>query len=317
MAKRIKQVVSEDMVAHLWAHKAQDHARTPGQGRMYFDGDTIYSYGSHFPIARHVTHNGKPGGRPAILFTTRDYSNTTRKHKYCAQRACSHLTVFLVHNIYGSHKVHLLDYKERLAEAAKDYAKAKGRKPEHLARMRSIVSQGNAYAAFFGLKTRFEIPGNETELDAECVKILAANAIRREKNAAASQAKWEARAAEERKRHAEAEGLLQQWVDGELLSTPNYAYYFPTRLRIKQDADDGAVVQTSKGAEVPLEHALRAFKFIAKVYESGQPWESNGHTIKMGHFQVDRIETDGTLVAGCHRIGRDEIERIAKLAGVA
>ena len=45
---------------------------------FYFDGDTIYSYGSHFPIARHVeTKRGR-----AVLFTTRDYSVTTSGHKW-------------------------------------------------------------------------------------------------------------------------------------------------------------------------------------------------------------------------------------------
>lgn len=45
---------------------------------FFFRGDTIYSYGQHFPIARHVTGTR---GRAAVLFTTRDYSKTTSKHK--------------------------------------------------------------------------------------------------------------------------------------------------------------------------------------------------------------------------------------------
>jgi len=67
----MRTVYPADMVAHLWAHKSQDYARNPGHN-FYFHGDTIYSYGSHFPVARHVTRRG----RSAVLFTTRSYSRS-------------------------------------------------------------------------------------------------------------------------------------------------------------------------------------------------------------------------------------------------
>ena len=54
-------------IAHLWANQLQDEARNSGSGNFYFDGDVIYSYGSHFPIAKHVV-NAK--GEKAVLFTT-------------------------------------------------------------------------------------------------------------------------------------------------------------------------------------------------------------------------------------------------------
>jgi len=49
------------------------------RGSIYAVGDTIYSFGSHFPIARKL-----PSG--VVLITTRDYSRTTAKH-ICAVRA--------------------------------------------------------------------------------------------------------------------------------------------------------------------------------------------------------------------------------------
>src|SRR5690349_10787280 len=73
---RIRRVVSSGEVPHLWFHKTQNSARTGGRGNLYFENDTIYSYGSHFPIARHVS-NGKEN---AVLFTTRTYSVTTSGH---------------------------------------------------------------------------------------------------------------------------------------------------------------------------------------------------------------------------------------------
>ena len=73
MTKRKKHVFHTGEIPHLWAHRTQDEARNR-QGNLYFTGDTIYSYGSHFPIARHVSSET---GERAILFTTGTHSVTT------------------------------------------------------------------------------------------------------------------------------------------------------------------------------------------------------------------------------------------------
>lgn len=72
---RERKVYPTSEIAHLWAHQSKPEARNP-HGNFYFEGDTIYSYGRHFPIARHIEHNGKK----AILFVDHGYSNTTAKH---------------------------------------------------------------------------------------------------------------------------------------------------------------------------------------------------------------------------------------------
>lgn len=71
----MKHVFETEQVAHLWMHQAQADARN-ALGNFYFEGDTIYSYGRHFPIARHVAG---VNGRRAILFTTSSYSKTTSR----------------------------------------------------------------------------------------------------------------------------------------------------------------------------------------------------------------------------------------------
>lgn len=65
-------------VVHAWAH--QHEARATGSN-FYFVGDTIYSYGPHFPIARIDVDRG------IVWFTTRGYSNTTAKHTSLARQA--------------------------------------------------------------------------------------------------------------------------------------------------------------------------------------------------------------------------------------
>ena len=65
--------------AHAWAHALQPRGRA---SNLYFEGKTIFSYGSHFPIA---TIAGD-----IVFFTIRKYSPTTAQHKAIALSAVSH-----------------------------------------------------------------------------------------------------------------------------------------------------------------------------------------------------------------------------------
>src|SRR5258708_13051749 len=96
MNKRKKHVFATSEIPHLWAHRTQDEARNR-QGNLYFTGDTIYSYGSHFPIARHVTNDA---GVRSVLFTTATYSVTTSSHCSAVRSAIpSGIRVFHVPNV--------------------------------------------------------------------------------------------------------------------------------------------------------------------------------------------------------------------------
>ena len=57
-------------VAHFWANKVQTIGKS---NNMFFNNDIIYSYGYHFPIAKHINNN-------LILFTSKGYSVSTSKH---------------------------------------------------------------------------------------------------------------------------------------------------------------------------------------------------------------------------------------------
>ncbi len=74
----MKYIHTKEMVAHLWAHQSQDNARTPN-GALYFNGDTIFSYGSHFPIAKWITNFQ---GERIVLVNSDSYSSTTSGHQY-------------------------------------------------------------------------------------------------------------------------------------------------------------------------------------------------------------------------------------------
>lgn len=61
---------SHTTIAHAWAHQSSRNNALRGYA-MYYEGPSIYSWGSHFCIARIVD---APDGAPAVLFTTRRYS---------------------------------------------------------------------------------------------------------------------------------------------------------------------------------------------------------------------------------------------------
>jgi len=104
---------------------------------------------------------------------------------------------------------------------------------------------------------------------------------------------------------ADAEKIAA-WRAGESVSL---SWGLPCMLRVKPT--DLSVVETSLQAEVPLTHARRLYGLILGVMESGTDWETNGHTIPVGVYKVDKITAAGELHAGCHRISFEEIDRFA------
>ena len=306
-SKRRKHVFDTGEVPHLWAHRTQDDARNK-QGNLYFTGDTIYSYGAHFPIARHVTNNA---GKRAVLFTTATYSVTTSGHCSAVRSAIpSGTPVFHVPNVCADryseseltaydHAGNLADYVERCerqvitsARARSSYAKEWNYKQAVCLR-----DEAFAYCAFFGqpVPNIPEVP----ELDSEAL-----TAIRKR------EAKKAAEKAEQTKREraeaiARQQELITKWRAGQYSGC---LYDVPAMLRI-----DGDEVVTSRGARFPVSHARRALALVRKVRESGQAYARNGHTIHLGPYAIDRIEPNGTVKAGCHVVSWEEIERIAPL----
>ena len=80
-----------------------------------------------------------------------------------------------------------------------------------------------------------------------------------------------------------------------------------TLMRIK-----GANIHTTQNASFPIEHAKKAFAAIRHCKETASEWKRNGKSIHLGNFQIDTIESNGNVKAGCHYIEWDEIARIAR-----
>lgn len=285
--------MNNNEVAHLWANQS----RAEGKGsHFYFEGDTIYSYGSHFPIARHY--------KGVVLFTTKSYSRTTAKHKGCVRQACSHLTVFEVSNPLSDPSGRdVREWGEQIKFEAVVAARSRNT-AAHLESLQRTVDSANDFCERFGFKTRFSMPGNLEELRAKAK----ASAERERKAKLAREAKFEAYCAE----------TVGFWLEGQMVQIP--AAYSKTLLRVRLfDGDCPATngqpyMETSRGAKVPLAEAEKAFRFAVAMRARG--WHRNGEQFKVGDYQLDAVNEQG-VIAGCHRIAWDEIERFAKTQGWA
>src|ERR1017187_4836945 len=141
-------------IPHLWAHQSQDKARN-STGSLYFAGETIYSYGSHFPIARHVTNSR---GEKAVLFTTAHHSVTTSGH--CSAVACAippNVPVFHVPHLRSGwselpdHAQNVESYVRRISELLGKAKRARVNRDWHQREALELREQLRGYLAFFDL----------------------------------------------------------------------------------------------------------------------------------------------------------------------
>lgn len=276
--------------AHVWAQQNTERGRS-SHGSLYFEGRTIYSYGLHYPLAK-IMPNG------VVLMNSAQSTTTTEtRHKPIIRKTAGNRVIYKVPNVAISmhdEQEHLENHNH-LIEVVKHYiSKAKTARTKrrfYLTQAVIALREADSYAEDFGIAStgNVQLPDN---VDLEALLAQAEEAKRRIEE-------------ETRTRHAEK---IEQWKRGERDILPKLDTIY---LRVKGDE-----LQTSWGARVPLDHAVKAFKIIARCRKNGTAWERNGHSIHVGHFQIDRISPNGDIEAGCHRILWGEIERIANSIGV-
>ncbi len=221
----MKTVFDNSMTAHVWAQNSQYEGRSHN-GNFYFEDRVIYSYGRHFPIARHTfTKQGKP----CVLFTTDHYSSSTSQHMNCVSGALNpwraeekdrnkHL-IFHVPNVNADNKQsHMINYRAlRESYAATLHHALFGKDFDEYGRGRAFrhveadAEKCREYSKAFGLGQRVTIPTETLETKKAAWLI--------------DKAAWEAaqeKRAEERRIAQEARflRLAAQWATGELDNLP-------------------------------------------------------------------------------------------------
>lgn len=85
-----KTVFNGDMVFHVWAQATQSEGKR-SDGRVFFEGATIFSYGHHFALG-YLWELGATGSYVALL-NTDGYSVSTSKHKGQTRSAVAHMRI--------------------------------------------------------------------------------------------------------------------------------------------------------------------------------------------------------------------------------
>lgn len=305
---RQRYVYPTNEIAHLWIHQSQDNARNQ-TNNLYFYGNTIYSYGSHFPIAQIYDKDSH-----IVFMTTKTYSNTTSKHINYVQYAINHKQIFNVPNVEvnnirdkNSHKGNLNHYFDLIEVLVGKHKRA--RKYSYKGEINQNLNELRLYIKLFKLrnfltKDEKELVDNEDIIHILCDK-KTNNSIsfidirkRKEKNANAR----------ERKRQQKR---LNDWLGFKLKFKTNKVYLrlneryerIPLKISECNINNNRHGVQTSHGAWVSLKSAVILWKMIKTKKDV------KGH--KIDYYTVTSL--NGTLKIGCHEIELEEVKRFGKL----
>jgi len=348
MAKRIKQVMDAADVAHFWANQTQDHARTATHN-FYYNGTSIYSYGSHFRIAEMIPIPAERKGEinmlfginlwqdNLVLFTDRTYSNTTAKHISLTRHACSHLPR-LVMSVFveeltsegmdewslaswnRKHKENIAKYRAYIEEHKQkaERARATWMISNYTSTVRSEAHTAIVYLTLYGLfnkpewKECFTYLMDMAEYEREVVVKDPVSEEKREK----------ARLARQKSAQKKLEVEKEAWLNG----TEDWAYNWNRKTPMLEKITaafgvllrvSGDTVQTTKSANVPVADARKLLRLVRLVKETGKDLSEAiaKKNIVVGHYAVSRITSDGDLIVGCHSIKNEEIERLAQQQG--
>lgn len=287
----MKTVFTSDEIPHLWANKSVPHGRSASA--LSFDGPQIMSYSTCMGL--HVEHKGKP----AIIINTRSYSVTTSKHQSWIRRAIpSDVPAFWYDGEPPTYETGKTLYEYSVKQAAEALAKAEKarRKADSFkADAAQWLERAKFINEFFTLRRKVD------EKAIERLKDASASAARREKQ------QREAREAKERIAQTNA---FEAWKEGRTIEGEYFnARNFPVAFRIEGDE-----LVSTLGVRVPVREARVAHVFACKHRATG--WHRNGETMTVGHYQLDSVTPNG-VVAGCHRISWQEMERIAPMLASA
>jgi hypothetical protein len=261
---------------------------------MLYAGGCIYSYGSHFIIAKHVKNNQ---GERAVLFTERTYSQTTAKHISAVEHAVSHLNLIFVPDPALS-KEELFDvWHVQMVNIANHLEGAK-RPGKFILQIQTVFNAVKKYADFFG----YTLP--TSLVDMGMVSSL-------EKFQAHLVAEKIANELEEQKKRKQAGKLhaqkLKAWRAFEM--TNFYGRDGWDYLRFNSKTGQ---IETTQQIQIPVDIGKAFYEVVKVTIEKGGCTDCGMKF--MAEYPVLDINKLFIRV-GCHKISLKEINHFAKQQG--
>jgi len=343
--KKPRTFFKSNEIAHQWAHQLVPFARSPGN--MSFEGTRFKSYAT--TIANIITHKG----RKAFVLDRARFSVSTCDHQSAARRAIPDSEkVFHVHIGRRSQYLDftpatLRDHYVAEYNRPRENSRYQHKRDQEMLHRASRLRTAIDVCGYFGLgakklqklydtskpyfeagQTRLFIREAKRGANREQARIRNAEALRLDSIAQAEKFLADPDNAQSpdcldyldadlRARvEAAIRDLKQTEIDAWLAGEPNrLPYDCPTMLRAKR-CPSFDLMETSEGVTVPLADAERAFKFITAIRNGRGDWHRNGETFAIGQFQLDAVNPQG-VVAGCHRVSWEEIDRFSTVMGWA
>jgi hypothetical protein len=271
-------------IAHIWANQLEYNGQ---EANLFRRGNTIYSYGYHFPIAKHIDHK-------TVLMTTRGYSNSTAKHISLVRQAISHKDVIYCNNPEQSNEWNVEHFISEIRNEATNLIKAK--KPEkYLIQIEYIKAQLNTYLTYFNLKLskdqakQIDIKSKEDFV--QRVEAEKAKKLKADKKAIAMGKKLYPIYV-----HNFRNELKNDFTPDEFKALNKHIDSIGNPILFKVKANE---IESSKGVKIPFDIAKR---YINRFLNSDiKPLD------RILNYPVSKVKKD-LLVIGCHNIYRAEIE---------
>ncbi len=337
MGKRIKHVYDSGEVFHMLFHRPEelDYCKNPqGNQSWTYNKETnfgrCYSYGSEIAL---VDFNKK-----IIHFRNATYTNTTRKHQsrfYYAipdREAWRILSYDSSWSHYGDieywaaeKKTVIIDSLKKLRGSPRKYLNEYSWYVNFLDGCYSTLSKLNRldlYEAYFSNEALKEYAWCEKDTLTYNIKTWCNN--------------YNVKGSFKKKTEYYSDPILKKMYEDKYISDekekvnkelekqkenltkwlnniPGWyqLYVLPIHLKIK-----GENIETTLGAQIPIEHGRLLFKKFQICVNNNKEWHTNGHTIKVGNYQTEKIYFDGNnwcIKIGCHLLKDTEIYKFIEM----
>lgn len=280
-------------IAHEWAYDSEGKGIGAAANILYANG-AIYSYGSHFVIAKHIKN---ANGERAILFTERTYSQTTAKHISAVESAVSHLNLIFVPDPALGHEELFDNWHVQMVNIAHHLEGTK--KPgKYILQIQQVFNEAKKYAEFFN----YPLPASLVDMGmVSCLEQFQAHLV----------AEKEAIAIEEAKKNQKAKKLhdqkLKAWRLFEITNfhgRDGWDY-----LRFNNRTGN---IETTQQVDIPFDEGKAFYYAVRTTIAKGGC--SDCGMLFMDKYPVLDINKVFIQV-GCHKISLKEINLFAKQQG--
>ena len=269
---------SNSDLVHVWAQRTHldGHVRS---GNLFFRGDKIYSYGSHYLLGEFISNENN---EVAVIINTDYYSSTTAKHSSLAWGATTHYTQFEKKYTDEKSVINLLNELEtKLLRARKPLI--------YISEANMVIDNHLEYLEFMH---------GEGVLSESVQKAYAPFQLDDEELKAFQDKDSERRKKEAQRQKEKLEFDIRAFMNYEL----NYLNSYRVSEAYVRVSKCGNYVETSKGVSVPVREAKILYNKIVR----GEDIKG----FKIDHYTV--ISINGTLKIGCHDINLKNMHEVGK-----